>query len=133
MNAQLLEVSVARAETVLRLERGAWSMVKWLRQAANEYAFPPSSLLLVQKPAQHVRACPALLTPLPPRSFQYVVTRIVVAIPRQLLLDYATLPEFGFPDWNDISDLPPVASAPCVRSCCYTNRSVSVPETRNGK
>ena len=26
---------------VLRLERGAWSMVKWRRQATNEYVFPP--------------------------------------------------------------------------------------------
>ena len=32
--------------TVLRLERGALSMVKRLRQATNEYALPPPSDVL---------------------------------------------------------------------------------------
>ena len=38
MSAQMLEVSLLGVGTVLRLERDAWSMVKWLRQATNEYA-----------------------------------------------------------------------------------------------
>ena len=41
MSAQMLEVSLLGVGTVLRLERDAWSMVKWLRQATNEYASPP--------------------------------------------------------------------------------------------
>ena len=37
-----MEVSLIRSVgTVLRLERDAWSMVKWLRQATSEYARPP--------------------------------------------------------------------------------------------
>ena len=43
MSAQMLEVSLGGVGTVLRLERDAWSMVKWLRQATNEYALPPLS------------------------------------------------------------------------------------------
>ena len=31
MSAQMLEVSLLGVETVLRLERDAWSMFKWLR------------------------------------------------------------------------------------------------------
>ena len=42
MSAKMLEVSLLRVETVLRLERDAWPMVKWLRQATNECALPPS-------------------------------------------------------------------------------------------
>ena len=42
MSAQMLEVSLLRVGTVLRLERDAWSMAKCLRQAANEYAPPPA-------------------------------------------------------------------------------------------
>ena len=42
MSAQMLEVSQLGVGTVLRLERDAWSMVKLLRQATNEYAPPPS-------------------------------------------------------------------------------------------
>ena len=47
MSAQLSEVSLLKVGlivgvgTVLRLERDAWSMVKGLRRAANEYAPPP--------------------------------------------------------------------------------------------
>ena len=41
MSAQMLEVSLLGVGTVLRLERDAWSMVKRLRQATNEYALPP--------------------------------------------------------------------------------------------
>ena len=41
MSAQTLEVSSLGVGTVLRLERDAWSMVKWLRQATNKYAPPP--------------------------------------------------------------------------------------------
>ena len=41
MSAQMLEVSLLEVGTVLRLERNAWSMVKWLRQASNEYAHLP--------------------------------------------------------------------------------------------
>ena len=37
MSARMLEVSLLGVGTVLRLERDAWSMVKWLRQATNEY------------------------------------------------------------------------------------------------
>ena len=36
----MLEVSLLGIRTVLRLKRNAWSMVKWLGQATNEY--PPS-------------------------------------------------------------------------------------------
>ena len=36
----MLEVSLLGVGTVLRLERDAWSMVKRLRQATNEYAPP---------------------------------------------------------------------------------------------
>ena len=42
MSAKMLEVSLLRVETVLRLERDAWPMVKRLRQATNEYAPPPA-------------------------------------------------------------------------------------------
>ena len=38
MTPQMLEVSLLVAETVLRLERDAWSMPKPLRQEMNEYA-----------------------------------------------------------------------------------------------
>ena len=40
MSAQMLEVSLLLigVKMVLRLERDAWSMVKWLRQARN---YPP--------------------------------------------------------------------------------------------
>ena len=38
MSAQMLEVSPLGVGTVLRLERDAWSMVKRLGQATNEYA-----------------------------------------------------------------------------------------------
>ena len=48
MSAQMLEVSLLGVGvsllgvgTVLCLERDAWSMVKRLRQAINEYASPP--------------------------------------------------------------------------------------------
>ena len=41
MSAHTLEVSLLGVGTVLRLEMDAWSMVKWLRQATNEYAPPP--------------------------------------------------------------------------------------------
>ena len=40
MSTSLLEVSLLGVGTVLRLERDAWSMVKRLRQATNEYAPP---------------------------------------------------------------------------------------------
>ena len=40
MSTELLEVSLLGVGTVLRLERDAWSMVKRLRQATNEYAPP---------------------------------------------------------------------------------------------
>ena len=43
MSAQMLEVSLLGVGTVLRLGRGAWSMVQWLRQATNEYA-PPHTI-----------------------------------------------------------------------------------------
>ena len=46
MSAQLLEVSLLGVGTVLRLERGARSMVKWLRQATNEYRPPPTAVNL---------------------------------------------------------------------------------------
>ena len=43
MGTQMLEVSLLGVGTVLRLQRGAWPMVKSLRQATNEYAatLPP--------------------------------------------------------------------------------------------
>ena len=40
----MLGVSLIGVGTVLRFERGAWSMVKRLRQATNEYAPPPLRL-----------------------------------------------------------------------------------------
>ena len=45
MSAQILEVFLLGAGTVLRLERDAWSMVPRLRQATNEY--PPLSFYVV--------------------------------------------------------------------------------------
>ena len=41
LSTSMLEVSLLGVGTVLRLERDAWSMVKRLRQATNEYAPPP--------------------------------------------------------------------------------------------
>ena len=41
MSVVLLEVSLLGARTVLRLERDAWSMVKRLRLATDEYAASP--------------------------------------------------------------------------------------------
>ena len=41
MSAQLLEVSLLGVGTVPRLERDAWSMVKLLGEATNEYPPPP--------------------------------------------------------------------------------------------
>lgn len=38
LSAELLEVSFLEVSTVLRYERGAWSMVTWLRQSTNEFA-----------------------------------------------------------------------------------------------
>ena len=38
MSIELLEVSLLGPGTVLRLERDAWSIVKRLRRATNEYA-----------------------------------------------------------------------------------------------
>ena len=43
MSAQMLKVSLLGVETVLGLERDAWSMANRLRQATNEYA-PPHPL-----------------------------------------------------------------------------------------
>ena len=40
MSTSLLEVSILGVGTVLRLEIDAWSMVKRLRQATNEYTPP---------------------------------------------------------------------------------------------
>ena len=50
MSTNVLEVSIG-VETVLRLERDAWSMVKWLRRATDEYA---PSLPLPARPRQYV-------------------------------------------------------------------------------
>ena len=44
MSTQMLEVSLLGVGTVFRLERDAWSMVKLLRQATNEYT--PSPLIV---------------------------------------------------------------------------------------
>ena len=44
MSAQILEVPLLGVGTVLRLDRGARSMVKWLRASKNEYPPPPSQL-----------------------------------------------------------------------------------------
>ena len=41
MSAHMIEVSLLGIGTVLRLERDAWSMAKWLRRATKEYAPPP--------------------------------------------------------------------------------------------
>ena len=48
MSPELLKVSLLGAGTVPLLERGAWSMVKRLRQATNEFPRPPP---LVESPA----------------------------------------------------------------------------------
>ena len=40
INAQLSEMFLLGVETVLRLERDAWSMVKWLWRATNQYPPP---------------------------------------------------------------------------------------------
>ena len=53
VSTSMLEVSVLRGGTVLRLESDAWSMVKRLRQATNEYTSPPP---LHPTPALHERA-----------------------------------------------------------------------------
>ena len=42
----MLEVSLLGVGTVLHLQRHAWSIVKLLRQATNEYTHPPLSLTL---------------------------------------------------------------------------------------
>ena len=42
MNAEMLEVSLLRVGTVLRLERDAWSMVK-MSKASNKGVPPPSA------------------------------------------------------------------------------------------
>ena len=47
----MLEVSLLGVGTVLHLERDAWSMVKLLRQATNEYPPPPPSPQTVQRMA----------------------------------------------------------------------------------
>ena len=41
MSAQVSEVPLLGVGTVLRFERDAWPMVKWLRQATNENPLPP--------------------------------------------------------------------------------------------
>ena len=41
VSAQMPEASLIGVETVLRLERDAWPLVKRLRQATTEYASPP--------------------------------------------------------------------------------------------
>ena len=46
----MLEVSLLGVGTVLRLERDAWSIVRSLRQATNEYV-PPSTLDRFMKPS----------------------------------------------------------------------------------
>ena len=43
MSAQMLKVSIFGVGMVLRFERDAWSMVKWLRQATRKYAPPAGS------------------------------------------------------------------------------------------
>ena len=41
MSANMLKVSLVGVETVLCLERDAWSMVELLMQATDEYPPPP--------------------------------------------------------------------------------------------
>ena len=41
MSVQILGVSLLGVGTVFHLERDAWSVVKLLRQATNEYPPPP--------------------------------------------------------------------------------------------
>ena len=51
MSAQKLEVSMLGVETLLRLERDAWSMmVKKLQRATNEAAPPPPYRFLLHVP-----------------------------------------------------------------------------------
>ena len=53
----MLEVSLLGVGTVLRLERGAWSMVKCLRKAINECALGADNVCLVgENPAYSVPA-----------------------------------------------------------------------------
>ena len=49
----MLEVSPLGVGTVRRLERDAWSVVKLLRQATNEY--PPPPLLTSPPPNKEIR------------------------------------------------------------------------------
>ena len=57
MSAQMLEVSLLGIGTVLRLERDAWSMVKWLRRVTNEYAPPRVYVCMTHRePRSTVRA-----------------------------------------------------------------------------
>ena len=44
MSTQMLEVSLLGVGTVLRFERDAWSMVKCLREATNEYTLPTTTV-----------------------------------------------------------------------------------------
>ena len=65
MSAQLLEVSLLGAGTLLGLERDAWSMVKLLRRPTNEYPPPLPALAprppppLVGGPRAHPESGPA--------------------------------------------------------------------------
>lgn len=42
-DTEMLEMSLFEKETALCLERGAWSVVKWRRQATSAHAFRPRS------------------------------------------------------------------------------------------
>ena len=56
---KMLEVSqlllVVGVGTVLRLERDAWSLVKWLRLATNQYALHPSQAWAVHNRLDYSR------------------------------------------------------------------------------
>ena len=54
-SAETLEVSLLGVATALRLERDAWSLVKWLRQAPIEHA-PPA----LPPPSPRFRSIPQL-------------------------------------------------------------------------
>ena len=46
-NGQMLEVSLLGVGMVLRIERDAWSVVKWRRQATHEHEPPPPPTLTI--------------------------------------------------------------------------------------
>ena len=91
----MLEVSLLGVGTLLRLQRGAWSRVKWIRQATNEYAPPPSPLpspplsLLPHPPLVPSLSPPPhpSAPPLPLSSLSLPTLRSIVPVPSIAAID----------------------------------------------